>query len=228
MVADLLHGDADLGLSSTADVPSRRLAVDFNIPTTSLKLSAFFVPPQPTAKTGALLHPFQTDVWIAILFWLILLTSVLLIFNKITHAFSSRPTAELVIRPTTRETILSGSVNLTLRSAKTEFNFGSYNEDIVSPCTSESWVLAVASVCSRGFYWYPKNDGHRAVIFISYLAGFALMAAYGGTLISFLSVTQESVRSFEALLAARFKFMISPNEVLLKNVLQVNNFLVTE
>ena len=223
MVADLIHGDADLGLSSTADVPSRRIAVDFNIPTTSLKLSAFFVPPQPTAKTGALLHPFQADVWIAIIFWLVLLTSVLGIFNKITRALSLRPRVRVMLRPPTQETNRSNSesTSLTIISAKTEFTFDSYDEDRRSSNAAESWVLAVASVCSRGFYWYPKNDGHRAVVLSSYLAGFALMAAYGGTLISFLSVTQESIRNFEALLAAKFKFVISTNEVLLQNMLQV-------
>ena len=82
MIASLVNREADLAISSAADVPLRREVVDFNLPTTSLKLAVFFKHPQnPVVDTLALLEPFGAHLWWAIAIFVVIATAGLAFFN---------------------------------------------------------------------------------------------------------------------------------------------------
>ena len=83
MIASLLNREADLAISSTADVPIRRQVVDFNLPTTSLKLTVFFKNPTPVVDALALLEPFRVQLWWAIATFVIITSLGLAFFSVI-------------------------------------------------------------------------------------------------------------------------------------------------
>ena len=82
-IRDLLEDKVDLALSSTVDIPSRRGVVHFNHGTHSEKLTAVFLQPSLRHDFLALTRPFTPILWIAIVFWWLTITVILLVYQSI-------------------------------------------------------------------------------------------------------------------------------------------------
>ena len=72
MINDLITGNADFGLSGTADILERREAVEFNIPMYELRFLAVFLHPNLRRDSYALVKPFNKAVWMFLLAFLII------------------------------------------------------------------------------------------------------------------------------------------------------------
>ena len=67
MINELLMGNADLGLSGTADILERRDVVEFNVPMYKWRFVAVFLHPTLRRDNFAIVKPFDEYLWFAIL-----------------------------------------------------------------------------------------------------------------------------------------------------------------
>ena len=88
MIWYLLHDKVDLAISSTADRPFRHEVVDFNMPTSQIRLSAFFKTPKSVGGSGSgVAQPFSRGLWCVLALW-VFIAGVALVFFK--HVLTNR------------------------------------------------------------------------------------------------------------------------------------------
>ena len=77
MVRHLLDGEADVGISLSAQLPLRRTAVDFTFSTATFKYVAVFRKSSLRKSEMALLRPFKKSLWAMVLTWCFLMTATI-------------------------------------------------------------------------------------------------------------------------------------------------------
>ncbi|CAG7727371.1 unnamed protein product [Allacma fusca] len=217
MVADILAGEADLGISSSADLAFRRAVVDFNMPTNRLKLSAFFKKPQAATHANALIEPFKGIFWFVLICSMISLSLVLIIFKWVLVRTISYP--QVYSSDIYNDGVFMKLDTRRLDTLGSRHNFtdiDSFNEprSLWSPSDCFQWALAV--FCNQEFYNIPKYDCCRIVIGMGSLAAVIVYGAYAGTLISFLSVVVDSITNVEQLVSKSYVLSIVGSNITLR------------
>ena len=190
MIADLVHNEADFAMSSTSMLPFRREAVDFNIATTSLHLSGFFKKAGKAVDNEALIEPFNSKFWWALFLGILVVIISLSSFRIIIIWLLCPATTIIEFIPG------HGVVEYDDKRSRVW-------------CMLDCALWTISALCFKSFYYVPKHDSYRIVVGIWLLTSVILYAAYSGTLISFLSVEVESLKSFENLIAASYDFAIT-------------------
>jgi len=89
MIGLLLNDEADIAISSTSNSPFRREVVDFNFPTTDIRVSAFFHRPPVSLVVNPLTRPFNFDFWLAVLITILVSAISLCFFTQILRSLSA-------------------------------------------------------------------------------------------------------------------------------------------
>ena len=202
MIEFLLNREADFSVSPTVDVPSRRQAVDFTLPVTGLTYIAIFRRPSFTTNKFGHLLPFQPALWLAVILWVVVMTTVVLI---VTHAVSSERPCKKVL------TIISTALNE---------NMGDWILYGAGSISGQTHVVGESLPCSETFTL-------KWLVYMVAAAAVVLNAAYSGVLFSFLSLRQDSA-NFYHLTSTKYKFAVVENvrfsldkriEVVLRSIL---------
>jgi ABC-type multidrug transport system fused ATPase/permease subunit len=212
MISLLLSNEADLGLSSIADRPFRRAVVDFNFPTSEIRLSAFFQRPSTiSSEWHALLKPFRPQFWIVFLFMILILTLASLILSKTWHyleeqinQFNSKKAGGK------SETFVSCPCNEgTKRCSALEERIEIYDEWIARDC----FQWAFSTFCLQGFYKVPSRLPFRILVLTGSMFGILVYSSYSGILVSFLSVVIDPIQNLGQLVSTRYTFAVVDNPI---------------
>lgn len=202
MVGDVVNGEANMSATHASDTAKRRQAVDYTLPTATWKLCAYFRKPQ---NSVALLQPFKKSLWFALLVWVFTISFVAMIFRYVLYRWN--------LGGKQAEFVLLDIIPSSPPSADSHGLWG----------VLDSLLWAIGIMCTQGFHYVPDHSCYRILDLTGHLAAFIVQIAYGGVLISFLSVTlKDSISTFDQLVDNSYTLAIDGNPLWLQ-LLEVNS-----
>lgn len=190
MIGLLVNGSADVALSPMTVLSARREAVDYNLYTISDKLTAVFLRPRYQPDSLALLKPFRSNTWYT-------LTAVYIAFAAFMFTFNAfRKTKEHA------QCLTDVLLEELRRSVSCE-------DHIVGIDSGPACSWALYMLCCKGPNSVPAVVSLRMSVFAGSILGLVLFAAYGGTIISFMTVSVEPFANFGQLLTTSYSIVFS-------------------